>query len=150
MSNLENSKVIQKLIKELDEHKKNKFLIEVILIILTIVVTIYTVIFLYSYSFHIGYWSILPTVVFIIIIFCGFLENKHFKPNWQKYLIDILMELKKVNSLNLSNFINGIQSFIGGVYIHSSIILNIYDKLIKDKMINAKINDLDIELNNGI
>ena len=62
MSNLENSKVIQKLIKELDEHKKNKFIIETILIFSSIVIIIYTAIFLYSYSFHLGYWSILPGI----------------------------------------------------------------------------------------
>ncbi|MHA1270120.1 MAG: hypothetical protein ACTSPY_10070 [Candidatus Helarchaeota archaeon] len=148
MSFLDNSKVLKKLLTEFQEKKKNKFLVELILIIFMIFSLAITIFLLIYYNYQIGYWSILSSTFFISLIIAGIIENNHFKPQWSEFCTDILYEMKKINVLELSDYINDSQKFIGGIYIHSSVLLEIYNKLIKEKRINALIKNLDVELIN--
>ena len=48
--------------------------------------------------------------------------------------------------LEVSDYIQSVQSFLGANYIHSGTLLDIYKKLIDEQKINAKIDDLIVEL----
>ena len=139
---------MQEILSKIGMKKEKKFLIELVLIGCTIVCIFFTGYFIYIYNYQIGFWFILPFSIFIILIILGIYENKIFKPDWIGFSIDILKELKQVNVLKISNYIRDSQSFIGSIYIHSSILLDIYDDLIKEKIINAEIIDLNVELIN--
>ncbi len=134
------------LLKEINQIKKKKAPIEIILISSTVICLIITGIFLCIYKFHLGYWSIGPIVIFTILLLLGIYENKIFKIDLQTFCIDILYELKEIDLINLSDFINSKQGFFGANYVHSSHLLNIYKKLINENVIKAKITETKIEL----
>ena len=134
------------LVENLKTLKKDKVIWEIVLIGLTIVNIVFTVFYLYFYNFQIGYWTIYPVCVFIMLIYLGYYENGKFKPDWTKFSIDILNEFKKIDVLEVSDYIQSVQSFLGANYIHSGTLLDIYKKLIDEQKINAKIDDLIVEL----
>ena len=146
---MEDSKVIKELLSEINILKSKKYPIEIILIISTIVSFIITGYFLYIYNYQIGYWTNLSLLLFAAIIIVGYYENKKYKPNWKNYAIDILKELKEINVLEVSDFIQDSQGFIGANYVHSTRLLDIYRELIEKNIIKAKIDGLIIKLTNS-
>jgi hypothetical protein len=146
---LEDSKVIKELLSELHTLKTKKNPIEIILIISTIVSCIITGYFLYIYNYQIGYWTNISLLLFAAIIIVGYYENRKYKPNWKKYAIEILRELKEINVLEVSDFIQDSQGFFGANYLHSSRLLDIYRESIEKNIIDAKIDGLIVKLTNS-
>ncbi|TFF86816.1 MAG: hypothetical protein EU551_00520 [Promethearchaeota archaeon] len=146
---MEDSKVIKALLSELNTLKSKKYPIEIILIISTIISCVITGYFLYIYNFQIGYWTNLSLLLFATIIIFGYYENKKYKPNWKNYAVDILKELTEINVLEVSDFIQHSQGFIGANYIHSTKLLDLYRELIEKNILKAKIDGLMVKLTNS-
>ncbi|TFF89339.1 MAG: hypothetical protein EU549_00935, partial [Promethearchaeota archaeon] len=117
---MEDSEVINQVLREIKKFKDKKFMIEIALIIGAVITTIITVYFLYYYQYQISYWFLIPLSLYTLLSGLALYVNNIYKPNWRNFSLNLINEMKIINVLEVSDFIRDSQGFIGTNYIHSS------------------------------
>ncbi|MFX1296043.1 MAG: hypothetical protein ACFFD2_14485 [Promethearchaeota archaeon] len=116
--------------------KKGKEIL--ILIYFLIIFTIITI-YLWINTFIYNSWFYIMLGIVLIIVVIDYLMNRYYSPNWRYYFLEILNEMKRVDTIKLSDFINEGQPFFGASLGNCEKFLSIAKKFIKDKIIDITI-----------
>ena len=72
--------------------------------------------------------------------------DRHYRPDWAYYLLEIIREMRAVDTIKLSEFVNEGQPFIGANLGNCEKFLKIADRFIKDQVIELVIRGSNIYL----
>ncbi|MHA1266216.1 MAG: hypothetical protein ACTSRS_13370 [Candidatus Helarchaeota archaeon] len=90
--------------------KYELFLLSAFLIDFTVMV-----IYLWINALTYDNWFYLMLLIVLIIILGGYWMDRKYRPEWEQYLCEIINEMKIIDTIKLSEFINEGQPFLGAV-----------------------------------
>lgn len=115
--------------------KWNEILLLASFLILFTVIASYLWINVFIYD----YWFYIMIGVVIGIVFVGYLVDRKDQPDWKYYLVEIIKELKKVDTIELSDFLNEGQPFFGANLGNCEKFLKIAEKLVENETLELVI-----------
>lgn len=135
------------LLKEecLESIPKRRQLENALLASFVIVFTI-TIVYLWINGLIYDLWGYGIFGIFIGIFLAGYFMDKRYSPDWAYYLLEIIREIKAVDTIKLSEFINKDQPFLGANLGNCEKFLKIAGKFIKEQVIEIVIRGPNIYL----
>lgn len=105
---------------------------EILLLIYFLI--IFTIIAVYSWVNTLIYdnWFLLLLGLLCLTFFVGYLIDRKYRPDWKHYFLEILNEMKGVNTVKLADFINAGQPFLGADLGTCEKFLRIAEKFVRD------------------
>ncbi len=85
------------------------------------------------------YWFYIMIGIILIIVIAGYLMDRRYQPNWKYYFLEILKELKEIDTIELSNFINEGQPFFGANLANCEKFMKIAEELIENNIVDLVI-----------
>ncbi len=106
------------------------------------VIVVYLLINVFTYD----YWFYVMLGMVLVIVIAGYLMDRRYSPDWGYYILEIIKEMKGVDTVKLSEFINEGQPFLGANLGNCEKFLKIADGFIKNEVIELVIRGPTIYL----
>ncbi|MFX1297423.1 MAG: hypothetical protein ACFFD2_21525 [Promethearchaeota archaeon] len=103
-------------------------------------------VYLWINAFVYDFWFYILLGLVLIIVVAGYLMDRYYRVNWKYYFLQILKELKGVDTVQLSEFINEGQPFLGANLGNCEKFLKIAQDFIEEDVIEIVIRGQNVYL----
>jgi len=111
--NIEDSKYAQQLKQECLDSIPQRRGKETLLLIYFLSIFTIIVIYLWVKGFIYDFWFYILVGLMCLTCLVGYLVDRRYRPDWRQSFLGILNEMKKINLVELADFINAGQPFLG-------------------------------------
>ncbi len=119
---------------------------EILLLISFLIVFVFTSVYLWKNILVFDFWFYILLGIILFIVILGYLMDRKYRPKWNEYLLAILKEMNGVDTVELSEFINKAQPFLGANLGNCEKFLKIARKFMEEQVIEIVIRGPKIYL----
>jgi hypothetical protein len=144
--NIEASKYAQQLKQECIDsipHRRGK---EILLLIYFLIIFTIIAVYLWVNTFIYDFWFYILLGLLCVKFLMGYLLDRRYHPDWKQYFLDILNEMKGVNTVKLADFINAGQPFLGANLGTCEKFLKIAEKFLEGQVTELVIRGANVYL----
>ncbi|NVM55533.1 MAG: hypothetical protein HWN66_17635 [Candidatus Helarchaeota archaeon] len=119
---------------------------EILLLISFLIIFTIIVVYLWIGGLVYDFWFYILIGIVGLIVLAGYLMDWRYRPDWENYLLKILKEMKGVDTVKLSDYINQGQPFFGANLGNCEKFLKIAGRFIRNEVIEIVIQGASIYL----
>lgn len=112
---------------------------EILLLIYFLIVFAVIAVYLWINAFIYDIWFYILIGIVLGIVVAGYLLDRRYRPNWKYYFLQILKEMKSIDTVELSDYINEGQPFFGANLGNCEKFIKIAEEFIEENVIEIVI-----------